>query len=87
MGHCMRHPGPSLLAVSALYGTIRVSLARFNSRMLNEIRQKLHKELGIPEDYVSSRKLPTYVEADDLVDVGPNLVGRMQRLTPAAAAK
>ena len=83
----MRHPGPSLLAVSALYGTIRVSLARFNSRMLNEIRQKLHKELGIPEDYVSSRKLPTYVEADDLVDVGPNLVGRMQRLTPAAAAK
>ena len=55
--------------------------------MLNEIRQKLHKELGIPEDYVSNRKLPTYVEADDLVDVGPNLVGRMQRLTPAATAK
>jgi len=64
-----------------------MSLARFGSRMLNEIRQKLHRELGIPDDYASSRQLPDYAEADELVEVGPNLVGRMQRLTPTAAAK
>jgi len=55
--------------------------------MLNDINQKLHKELGIPADYATSRDLPTYAEAVKLVDVGPNLVGRMQRLTPVAAAK
>ena len=29
--------------------------------------------------------MPSYTEARDLVEVGPNLVGRMQRLTPEAA--
>jgi D-alanyl-D-alanine carboxypeptidase len=49
--------------------------------------RELHEELGIPADYGQAGGLPAYVEAADLVDVGPNLVGRMQRLTPEAAAK
>lgn len=46
---------------------------------------ELHEELGIPTDYGRDVELPSYTEASDLVEVGPNLVGRMQRLTPAAA--
>lgn len=55
--------------------------------MLNQIQLKLHQELGIPADYGQDGSPPFYVEATDLVDVGPNLVGRMQRLTPEAAAR
>ncbi len=47
--------------------------------------RELHTELGIPDDYGSDGLKPVYEEAVDLVDVGPNLVGRMQRLTPATA--
>ena len=47
--------------------------------------RELHKELGIPADYGRDGTRPTYEEASDLVEVGPNLVGRIQRLTPAAA--
>jgi len=47
--------------------------------------RELHKELGIPEEYGRSPDLPLFEEADELVEVGPNLVGRMQRLAPAAA--
>ena len=46
-----------------------------------------HAALGIPDDYATTRGLPAYDEAVELVDVGPNLVGRMQRLTPAAAER
>lgn len=53
--------------------------------MLSERCQNLHRELGIPADYAVNRRLPYYAEAVGLVDVGPNLVGRMQRLTPEAA--
>jgi D-alanyl-D-alanine carboxypeptidase len=49
--------------------------------------RKLHAELGIPDDFAASRGLPEYAETSDLVDVGPNLVGRMQRLTPNTAAR
>ncbi len=48
--------------------------------------RELHKELGIPGDYGHDGARPTYKEAGDLVDVGPNLVGRMQRLTLETAA-
>jgi D-alanyl-D-alanine carboxypeptidase len=51
-----------------------------------EIQQKLHQQLGISPGYGDERNLPRYEEARDLIDVGPNLVGRMQRLTVAAAA-
>ncbi len=47
--------------------------------------RELHKELGIPADYGAAGGPPVYEEARELVEVGPNLVGRMQRLTPAAA--
>jgi D-alanyl-D-alanine carboxypeptidase len=55
--------------------------------MLSEKQLKLHQELGIPADYGQDRGLPYYAEASDLVDVGPNLVGRMQTLTPETAAR
>ncbi len=48
--------------------------------------RELHNELGIPESYSSNGVPPAYEEARELVEVGPNLVGRMQRLTPEAAA-
>jgi D-alanyl-D-alanine carboxypeptidase len=47
--------------------------------------RELHEELGIPADYGSTGGPPAYSEALELVEVGPNLVGRMQRLTPEAA--
>ncbi len=47
--------------------------------------RELHKELGIPVSYGLDTGLPIFVEPDELVDVGPNLVGRKQRLTPEAA--
>lgn len=47
--------------------------------------RELHQELGIPADYGSAGGPPAYSEARELVEVGPNLVGRMQRLTPEAA--
>lgn len=49
--------------------------------------RELHTELGIPADYGQDGTRPEFEEAAELVEVGPNLVGRMQRLTPAAAAK
>ncbi len=48
--------------------------------------RELHTELGIPEDYDDNGLRPQFDEAIDLIDVGPNLVGRMQRLTPDTAA-
>ncbi len=47
--------------------------------------RELHKELGIPANYGQDGTRPVFEEATDLVEVGPNLVGRMQRLTPATA--
>ena len=55
--------------------------------MVSEKHLKLCQELGIPADYGRARGLPQYAEATELVDIGPNLVGRMQRLTPGAAAR
>ena len=47
--------------------------------------RELHTELGIPVDYGEDGKRPEFVEATALVEVGPNLVGRMQRLAPETA--
>lgn len=55
--------------------------------MLSKLNRKLHQELGIPANYGDERDLPYYEETTDLIDVGPNLVGTVQRLTPEAAAK
>jgi len=43
--------------------------------------RELHAELGIPADYGQDGLKPAFEEAHDLIDVGPNIVGRMQRLT------
>ncbi len=48
--------------------------------------RELHTDLGIPGDYGSNGVKPLFEEAADLVDVGPNPDGRMQRLTFATAA-
>jgi len=47
--------------------------------------RELHSELGIPDDYGENGGPPVFEEANELVDVGPNLVGRMQTLRPATA--
>lgn len=47
--------------------------------------RELHTELGIPESYGLDTGLPLFLESGELVEVGPNLVGRMQKLTVAAA--
>lgn len=49
--------------------------------------RELHRELGIPEEYGRDDAKPVYEEASELVDVGPNLVGRMQRLEPKSAVQ
>jgi D-alanyl-D-alanine carboxypeptidase len=49
--------------------------------------RELHAELGIPADYGSAGGPPAFHETDRLVEVGPNLVGRMQRLTPGTATQ
>ena len=54
--------------------------------MLNEKQLRLHQELGIPSDYGVANDLPYFKEASELTDVGPNLVGRPQSLTPRTAA-
>lgn len=55
--------------------------------MLNDTSRKLHQELGIPADYGRNDSPPYFPEATGLVEVGPNLVGRMQSLAPLAAAR
>lgn len=55
--------------------------------MLSDTQREINRELGIPRDYGAAGRPRYYAEATDLVDVGPNLVGRMQRLTPRAAGR
>jgi len=47
--------------------------------------RKIHKELGIPEDYGTARAMPLFEEPESLVSVGPNIIGKEQRLTPETA--
>ena len=54
--------------------------------MLTRSQKQIHAELGIPDDYGAGGMPPYFAEAGQLEDVGPNLVGRMQRLTPEAAS-
>lgn len=54
--------------------------------MLTPSLKALHTELGIPDDYAKVRGLPLFAEAQELEDVGPNLIGRMQRLAPPCAS-
>lgn len=45
----------------------------------------MHRELGIPADYARRVQLALCEEAAELVSIGPDVLGREQRLTPAAA--
>ena len=47
--------------------------------------RELHAELGIADDYGRATDLPVFHEAIEMVEVGPNLVGRMQKLVPETA--
>ena len=49
--------------------------------------RELHQELGIPDDYGRDPRKPVFDEAAELVEVGPNLVGRMQSLEPQTAER
>lgn len=53
--------------------------------MIDEELKALHRELGIPGNYGQDPHLPVYEQAAALEEVGENLVGRMQSLTPRAA--
>ena len=52
-------------------------LARYNERILQTLR-----ELGLPESLATTRRQPAQLECDDanLVSIGPDLLGREQRL-------
>ncbi len=49
--------------------------------------RELHQELGIPENYGQDGRKPVFEEATEVVEVGPNLVGRMQSLEPQTATR
>ena len=46
--------------------------------------EDLFEQLGIPKSY--GRALPRHAEPEELVYVGPNIIGRVQRLTPETAS-
>jgi D-alanyl-D-alanine carboxypeptidase len=48
--------------------------------------RELHLELGIPDDYGHDGLKPEYDDAVNLIDVGPNFMGRMQQLSVITAA-
>ena len=58
------------------------------SSMATDYRQAivgLHAGFGIPSDYASQRQLNLCEEAKELVSIGPDSLGRDQRMTPKAA--
>jgi len=74
------------LAVERHCGTIARVAKIVDFQMLTQEQLKQHAALGITSEY-AARQLPFYTEATELVDVGANIVGRMQRLTPTAAGR
>jgi D-alanyl-D-alanine carboxypeptidase len=47
--------------------------------------RELCAELGVPDDYGADPPLPVYAECRETIEVGPNIVGRVQRLEPSTA--
>ena len=47
--------------------------------------KELLVELGVLENYGRDPELPVYAECAEVIDVGPNIVGKMQRLDPPTA--
>ncbi len=54
--------------------------------MVTDIHAALFAELGIAPDYGTAPPLRRYAEATELEDIGANIVGRLQQLTPESAA-
>ena len=54
-----------------------------NLRLMN--LRDIHRRLGVPAAYGERLSLPLYKEPLELVEVGPDIFGRSQRLAPAAA--
>jgi len=46
--------------------------------------RKIHRELGIPEDFLDTTRLPLHIEPDDLVATEADYYQRPQKLTLAA---
>jgi len=55
--------------------------------MLTRSQRRIHRELGIPAQYGAAGRPRFYAEAARLVEVGPNVVGRIQQLAPGAAER
>jgi D-alanyl-D-alanine carboxypeptidase len=55
--------------------------------MLSNSQRRIHRELGIPANYGAAGRPRYYAEAARLVEVGPNVVGRVQQLVPDAAER
>jgi len=55
--------------------------------MLTNSQRAIHRELGIPAHYGADGRPRFYAEAQVLVEVGPNVVGRVQQLAPEAARR
>jgi D-alanyl-D-alanine carboxypeptidase len=49
------------------------------------INSELFADLGIPIDYGRNPRRPGYAEAQELEDVEPNVIGKMQKLSPETA--
>jgi zinc D-Ala-D-Ala carboxypeptidase len=49
------------------------------------LKSEIFADLGIPIDYGSNPRRPAFAEASELEDVEPNILGRMQTLTPETA--
>ena len=49
------------------------------------INSELFADLGIPIDYGRDPRRPAHAEAQELEDVEPNILGRMQKLAPTTA--
>ena len=54
--------------------------------MVTDLHAALLAELGIAEDYGTEPLMQRYLEATELEDVGPNILGRAVELTPATAS-
>jgi D-alanyl-D-alanine carboxypeptidase len=52
---------------------------------MSMINSELFADLGIPIDYGRNPRRRAYAEAQELEDVEPNIIGRMQRLAPDTA--
>ena len=49
------------------------------------VLEDILEQLGVPASYGQSPELLRFDEPETLVDVGPNIIGRPQRLTPETA--